>query len=97
MTSATYGRFLTSADVATWATCVEESRHAVDAARDDSQRDAALAEGLCMAIYLAWMAGASGDLAAADHANDVFDDFRARVVSSPLRPRSSGGAAGRSS
>jgi hypothetical protein len=75
-----FDRFLATADVATWAECLDEGTQAAGSTADDGQRATALADALCMAIYLEWLARISGDLTTAARTSEVFDGLRERVV-----------------
>jgi tetratricopeptide (TPR) repeat protein len=81
-----YQRFLTSADVATWAGCLDETRQAVEAAGHVEEEATQTARGLCLAIYLEWLAQTSGDLATAKRAAGCFEDLRKRVVGAESAP-----------
>jgi tetratricopeptide (TPR) repeat protein len=75
-----YARFLTSADVDVWTTCLDEVTRAIPAGPDDDRRADLLAEALCIAFYLAWLARVGGRIETADRTNAHFAGLRRQVL-----------------
>ena len=83
--TAAYTRFLTTTDVDVWTQCLDEITRAARAVPDVDQRADHLAEGLCIAYYLGWLARAAGRNERADRANAQFTDLRGQVLAAGER------------
>lgn len=83
--TAAYTRFLTTTDVDIWAQCLDEITRAMRAVPDVDQRADHLAEGLCIAYYLGWLARVAGRNERADRANAQFTDLRGQVLAAGER------------
>lgn len=79
-----YARFLATADVAVWSDCLDELA-ARAATADGEQLAEVLAQGLCVANYLQWLARVSGELAVASRAEAHVRELRGRVVAAGAR------------
>ena len=75
-----YRRFLAATDVDVWSACLDDLEGAAESAADDERLAGVLAEGLCVAIYLRWLAHACGAQTVMDRAGERFGDLRARVL-----------------
>jgi transcriptional regulator with XRE-family HTH domain/tetratricopeptide (TPR) repeat protein len=83
-----YDRFLRSADVASWRDCMEEAVRVLDQLPEGDEQVEALAEALCITMYLEWLGRVSGDLPGEEAARRRYRELQAL-----LRRRSVAGSA----
>jgi len=74
-----YAAFLTSADVATWDQCMEQTVRVAAALPDGDDRADALAKALCITMYLGWLGRVSGDLVRTERARTRLAELRDEI------------------
>lgn len=83
--SGAYERFLARAEVDEWSACLDELRRDADAPADAATLALVLAQGLCVAFYLGWLARAAGETVIADRADEHARALRARALGAGTR------------
>jgi hypothetical protein len=75
-----YATFLETSDPSTWLTCLDEAIRELDELPPGASPIQALTRALTIAMYVTWVSNSSGDAAAADHGQKLYERLASRLT-----------------